>query len=143
MGDLAANVNLKLHESRAKVLSATKEYEGRDMYSIHSALHQIVNRVDSFMEKKRRSTLEETSIAEAVFGMIRHEEAENERLAKQQARMRKAHAEQEARLEAQRARAAALEDPRPKGEGEEAGGGKERNAAEGKAKAPEEESTKN
>ena len=45
MGDLAANVNLKLHESRAKVLSATKEYEGRDMYSIHSALHQIVNRV--------------------------------------------------------------------------------------------------
>ena len=141
MGDLAANVNLKLHELRAKVLSATKEYEGRDMYSIHSALHQIVNRVDSFMEKKRRSTLEETTIAEAVFAMIRHEEAENERLAKQQARLRKAHAEQEARVAAQLARAAALEDPRAKGE--EAGGDKGQNAAEGATKAPEEESTKN
>ena len=142
MGDLAANVNLKLHESKAKVLSATKEYEGRDMYSIHSALHQIVNRVDSFMEKKRRSTLEETAIAEAIFAMIRHEEAENERVARQQARLRKAHAEQEARVAAQRARAAALEDPRAKREGEEAGGDKGQNAAE-ETKAPEEESTKN
>lgn len=142
MGDLAANVNLKLHESKEKVLSATKEYEGRDMYSIHSALHQIVNRVDSFMEKKRRSTLEETTIAEAIFAMIRHEEAENERVGRQQARLRKAHAEEEARVATQRARAAALEDPRAKREGEAASGDKGQNAAE-ETKAPEEESTKN
>ena len=63
VGDLAANVSVRLALSKEAIINSTKVYEERDVHSIYTAVTQILNRVDGFMEAKRKNTLKETMIA--------------------------------------------------------------------------------
>ena len=98
VGDLAANVNLRLHSARDAILQSAKVYEERDVASIASAFGVVVNRVDGFMEAKRKNTLTEGRLAQQIFSVIREEEA----IAARQAKI-------EAMRDARRAKAEALE----------------------------------
>ena len=74
MGDLASNVNLHIQRSKEAIFTSAKIFEERDMSSIYSAINQVVKRVDSFMETKRKNTLKENFLANQIFNIIREEE---------------------------------------------------------------------
>lgn len=75
VGDLASNVNLHLTKSKNAIFKSAKVFEERDVATIYSALNQVVNRVDSFMETKRKNTIKENFLANQIFSIIREEEA--------------------------------------------------------------------
>ena len=108
VGDLAANVNLRLHSARDAILQSAKVYEERDVASIASAFNVVVNRVDGFMEAKRKNTLTEGRLAQQIFSVIREEEA----IAARQAKI-------EAMREARRAKAEAVENAAAGGEADD------------------------
>ena len=63
VGDLASNVHLHLHRSKEAIFGAAKVFEERDVATIYSALNCVVNRMDSFMEQKRKNTLKENFLS--------------------------------------------------------------------------------
>ena len=85
--DVFANMNLKLAFSRDSIISSAKVYEERNLSKVHSALQQVVNRVDSFVKQKQQNSFKETAITHALFGEMREEKVIQEKKAKTEAMM--------------------------------------------------------
>lgn len=86
VGDLASNVNLHLAMSKKAIKSGVKMFEERDVAQIASVMHQIVTKVDNFMEQKKKNTMKESYLCNTIFSIIREEEILAEKQAKFQAR---------------------------------------------------------
>ena len=56
VGDVSANLNLKLTSSRDTILKSAEVFEQRDMSKVFSCLRTVVERVDNYMETKRKLT---------------------------------------------------------------------------------------
>ena len=56
---LSDNLYLQLDRSRDTIVKSAEQFEARQFQKICSCMSQIVNKVDSYMDTKRKNTLKE------------------------------------------------------------------------------------
>ena len=71
VGDISANLNLCLAQSKESILNSSKIFEERNMAGIHAAMQHVLNRVDAFSKQKQANTIKENLLSQHIFSTIR------------------------------------------------------------------------